>query len=102
MGLRTTWIDVEGNDTMSSYQDIHAFEKNPTITERQHRAFWILIQGSAFGLMLGIMGRAVWDHGIINSIALALRNFGVAIWAVLQDSAAFWSDFLPFVIRLGG
>ena len=58
-----------------------------------------MIQGLAYGLMLGIMSRAAWDHGIITSISLALKDLGVAIWLMLGDSAVVCWDFFQFIFR---
>ena len=82
---------------MSVHQDIHSLWLYPAITAKQHRALWILLQGAIIGLMLGIMSRVVWDLGIAASIALALRDLGIATWGMLQDAADACGDFLRFV-----
>lgn len=95
---------------MTTYQDTVSLEKNPAITEKQHLTHWMMFQGTAFGLMLGIMSRAAWDQGIISFIALALkalgvtiwvmlRDLGIAIWIMLQDFAVGCWDFFQFISR---
>ena len=84
---------------MSVHQDIHSLWKNPAFTERQHRVFWMVTHVMAFGLVLGLTSRLVWDHGILASIILALRDFGVALWAMLQDLANICWGFLQEVAR---
>ena len=92
-------MEVKGKCAMSSYQDIHSLGKNPARTEKQHRALWIMTQGVAFGLALGLMSRAAWDLGIVAAIALVFRDIGVATWIMLQDAADACWDFLQFISR---
>jgi hypothetical protein len=84
---------------MSSYKDTYSLWKNPAITERQHCLLWILTQVLAFGLVLGLVSRFAWDFGIIASLSMALRDFGVAMWFMLQDLAAACKDFSQVIIR---
>lgn len=84
---------------MSIFPDICSLRKNPAITEKPHRVNWMVIQGSALGLMLGITSRAVWDQGIVSSIALTLKDLGVAVWLMLQDLAAVCWDFIQLIVR---
>ena len=92
-------MDLKGKHAISGYQEMHALEKNPAVGERQRRVNWLVIQGVAFGLMLGIMARAAWDQGIISTFALALRDLGAAVWIMVQDAASACWDFLQFVFR---
>jgi hypothetical protein len=82
---------------MSGHQNIHSPWLYPAITAKQHRALWIMLQGAAIGLMLGIVTRAMWDLGIAASVAMALRDLGIATWSMLQDAADACGDFLRFV-----
>jgi hypothetical protein len=84
---------------MSRHTDTYSLWKNPAITERQHRLLWMITQVLAFGLVLGLTSRLAWDHGVVASMALALRDFGVAIWSMLHDAADACSDFFQFIIR---
>ena len=84
---------------MTLRQGVCTLWKNPAITEKQHKVLWMIAQVLAFGFMLGIISRAAWDHGIIAQIALALRDLGLAGWAMIQDVAAACSDLLKFVAR---
>ena len=70
----------------------------------------MMFQGTAFGLLLGIMGRAAWDQGIITPIALTFKALGVtiwlmlrdlciAIWIMLQDFSAICWDFFHFIFH---
>jgi hypothetical protein len=87
---------------MSGRQGIYSIWKNPAITEGQHRALWMMLQGAVIGLMLGIVTRAAWDLGIVTSIALVLRDVGVAAWSMIQDMAAACRDFLQFISHQRG
>lgn len=87
---------------MSGYQDIFSLRKNLAITEKQHRVLWVVTQVVAFGLVLGLTSRLVWDHGIVTSIVLGIRDFSVALWAMLQDLADSCGDFLRFVSQQRG
>jgi hypothetical protein len=82
---------------MSSYQSIYSLRKNLAFTERQHRLLWMVTQAVALGLVLGLVSRLVWDHDIVASIVMGLRDFGVALWAMLQDLANACGDFIRFV-----
>jgi hypothetical protein len=84
---------------MSGYQQIQTLEKNPAIAERQQKINWFIIQGVAYGLMLGIMVRAAWDQGIISAFAMVFRDLGAALGVMLQDSASACWDFVRFVFR---
>ena len=81
---------------MSRHTDTYSLWKCP-VTERQHRALWILLQAAVIGLMLGIVTRAAWDFGIVASITLALRDFGVAVWTMLQGLPEVCLDCLQFI-----
>ena len=83
---------------MSDRQGIYSLWKYP-VTERQHRALWMMLQGAAIGLMLGIVTRAAWDLGIVASLSLALRDFGMAVWAMLRGLPGACMDFFQEIIR---
>ena len=84
---------------MSRHTDTYSLWKYPAITERQHRLLWVVTQVLAFGLVLGLTSRLAWDHGVVASIALAFRDFGLAMWAMLQDIGDACLDFFQFVSR---
>jgi hypothetical protein len=83
---------------MSVRQGTYSLWKNPAVTERQHRTLWVMTQVLALGLMLGLMSRVAWDLGIVDSFSLAIRNFSVAMWVMLQDLAAACTDFFQVII----
>jgi hypothetical protein len=83
---------------MTGRQGTYPLWKNPEISEKQHRALWMMIQVLSFGLMLGIISRTAWDYGIVASIALALKDLGLAIWVMIQDLAAACCDFYRFIL----
>lgn len=82
---------------MATNQGLQLLSKSPAVTERQRRAILMMAQCAVFGLMLGIVGRAAWDHGIIASFALALRDIGVAVWSMFHDLADAGQDLAQFV-----
>lgn len=82
---------------MLSLQSLYCHWKNPAITARQHRVILMTIQALVLGLMLGIVSRAAWDHGIVVSIAASLRDLCVAVGRMLHDLAAACGDLLKFV-----
>ena len=84
---------------MSSYQDTSSPKENPAFSEKQCRENWLIIQGLAFGLMLGIMTRAAWDQGIISAFGQILGDMSVGIWIMLQDLAGACFDFFKFVMH---
>jgi len=53
-----------------------------------------LIAVLAIALLLGL----AWHYGLVISIALALKDFGVGIWNMLCDFASSCGDFLQFVL----
>lgn len=87
-----------GEPAMWSFQNLYCFWKNPAITARQHKVILMMIQALALGLMLGIVSRAAWDHGIVVSIALGLRDLCAAVGRMLRDVAAACWDFLQFIV----
>ena len=103
MGSITTGYlkDAEGEWVMSDYQHICSQAKDPAILERHRREFWYMFRGLTYGLMLGIMIRVAWDQGIIAMYVLALKDFGAAIWTMLQDLTAACWDFIQVIFRSG-
>ena len=82
---------------MAIYQGLHLLRKSPVFTERQRRAILAMAQYAVFALMLGIVGRAAWNHGIIESFGLALREIGMAVWSMIHDLANAGRDLAQFV-----
>ena len=82
---------------MAIYQGLHVLRKSPVVTEKQRRAILVVAQCAVFGLMLGIVGRAAWDHGVIASFGLALRDIGLAVWKMLHDLADAGRDLVQFI-----
>lgn len=82
---------------MAIYQGLHLLRKSPVVTEKQRRAILMAAQCVVLGLMLGIVGRTAWDHGIIASFGLASRDIGVAVWGMLHDLADAGRDLVQFI-----